>query len=119
MLIELGHPPELRLLDCQARQQKSPGYLALNPAGVVPTLLIDGAPMSEVGAILVYLADTHPDAGFAPAPGDPRRRAHYQWMFHLANVVQPLLRLWWYPAEAAGEAHVDAASARPISTSPC
>lgn len=109
LLIELGHPPELRLLDFQARQQKSPEYLALNPAGVVPTLVIDGAPMFEVGAILVHLADIHPDAGFAPAFGDPRRRAHYQWMFHLANVVQPLLRLWWYPAEAAGEAHVDAA----------
>lgn len=109
LLIELGHPPELRLLDFQSRQQKSPEYLALNPAGVVPTLVIDGEPMFEAAAILMHLADTHPDAGFAPAPGDPRRRAHYQWMLHLANMVQPLLRLWWYPAEAAGANHVDAA----------
>ena len=24
------------------------------------------------------------------------------WMFHLANVVQPLFRMWWYPHEPAG-----------------
>ena len=58
LLLELGHQPEMRLLDFQARQQKSADYLALNPAGVVPTLVIDGEPMSEVGAILMYLADT-------------------------------------------------------------
>lgn len=109
LLIELGQPPELRLLDFASREQKSPEYLALNPAGVVPTLVTDGEPMSEAAAILMHLADTHPDAGFAPAPGDPRRRAYYQWMFHLANMVQPQLRTWWYPAEAAGEANTDAA----------
>ena len=108
LLLELGHQPEMRLLDFQARQQKSADYLALNPAGVVPTLVIDGEPMSEVGAILMYLADTHPDAGFAPPPGDPLRRAHYPWMFHLANAVQPLLRMWWYPWEPAGEENAGA-----------
>src|SRR5690606_36374948 len=98
----------LRLLDFTSREQKSPEYLALNPSGVVPTLVIDGEPMSEAAAILMHLADGHPDAGFAPAPGDPRRRAYYQWMFHLANIVQPQLRTRWYPAEAAGEASTDA-----------
>ena len=109
LLLELDQAPELRLLDFATREQKSPEYLALNPSGVVPTLVIDGEPMSEAAAILMHLADTHPDAGFAPAIGDPSRRNCYQWMFHLANMVQPLLRQWWYPAEAAGEAHVDAA----------
>lgn len=109
MLIELGRPPELRLLDFGTREQKSPEYLALNPAGVVPTLLIDGEAIFEAAAILMHLADIHPDAGFAPATGNTRRRAYYQWMFHLANMVQPLLRGWWYPAELAGEANTDAA----------
>lgn len=112
LLLELGQPPELRLLDFQSRQQKSPEYLALNPAGVVPTLVIDGEPMFEAAAILMHLADIHPDAAFAPALDDPRRRAHYQWMFHLANMVQPLLRLWWYPAEAAGADNTEAALAQ-------
>ncbi|MGH8085415.1 MAG: glutathione S-transferase family protein [Lysobacter sp.] len=112
LLIELQREPELRLLDFSKREQKAPEYLALNPSGVVPTLVIDGEPMSEAAAILMHLADTHPEAGFAPAIGDPRRRSYYQWMFHLANMVQPLLRQWWYPAEAAGEDNTEAALAQ-------
>ena len=28
-------------------------------------------------------------------------------MFHLANAVQPLFRIWWYPHEPAGEEHAE------------
>ncbi|MEO7851975.1 MAG: glutathione S-transferase family protein [Rubrivivax sp.] len=105
LLLELDVPHELRPVDTSAGEQKRPEYLALNPNGVVPTLLIDGAPMFEAAAILLYLADTHHDAGLAPAPGDPQRRDYYQWVLHLANAVQPLFRLWWYPHEAAGAEH--------------
>ncbi|MEM7670362.1 MAG: glutathione S-transferase N-terminal domain-containing protein, partial [Pseudomonadota bacterium] len=35
---------------------RSPDYLALNPAGVVPTLIQDGAVMTEASAILLALA---------------------------------------------------------------
>ena len=41
LLIELGVPHELRLVDTAAKAQKSPEYLALNPNGVVPTLVAD------------------------------------------------------------------------------
>lgn len=116
LLIELQVPHELRRLDLEARDQKQAGYLALNPAGVVPTLVVDGKPMTEAAAIASWLAERHPGAALAPAPGEPDRAAYLQWMFHLANAVQPALRLWWYPHEAAGEAHGDeardAASAR-------
>ena len=103
LLIELDVPHELRRVDLDAREQKQPGYLALNPAGVVPTLVVDGKPMTEAAAIAAWLAERHPEAGLAPAPGGPGRGAYLQWMFHLANAVQPLLRLWWYPHEVAGE----------------
>lgn len=102
LLLEIEAPHELRLVDIAAGEHKRPEYLALNPNGVVPTLLIDGAPMFEAAAIGLHLADIHRDAGFAPAPGDPQRRDYYQWMLHLANAVQPLFRLWWYPHEIAG-----------------
>ncbi len=107
-LLELGLPPELRLVDTAARQQKSPEYLALNPNGVLPTMLIDGRPSYEAAALLLDLADTHPQAGFAPAPGTRERRDLYQWMFNLANMLQPLFRQWWYPAEPAGADCADA-----------
>ena len=111
VLIELGQPHSLERVDTSAGQQKRPEYLALNPNGVVPTLLIDGTPHFEAAALVTYLADRHPEASLAPAPGSAARMAYYQWMFHLANMVQPLFRQWWYPHEPAGEAHVEAVRA--------
>ena len=108
LLIELDLPHELRLVDFDSRAQKSPDYLALNPNGVVPTLVLDGKPQHEAAALAMLLAERHPEAKFAPAPGDPRRVDYLQWMFNLANMVQPLFRQWWYPHEPAGEANADA-----------
>lgn len=102
LLIELDLPHELRELDFSSRQQKSAEYLALNPSGVVPTLVLDGKPMTEAAAIAMYLADRNPGAGLAPAPDSAARRDYLQWMLHLANAVQPLFRIWWYPHEPAG-----------------
>lgn len=109
LLIELDEPYELRLVDTKSGEQKRPEYLALNPNGVVPTLVINGDPRFEAAALVQTLADRRADAGLAPALDDPRRAAHTQWMFHLANTVQPLFRIWWYPHEVAGEAQAEAA----------
>ena len=109
LLVELDVPHELRRIDLEARDQKEAGYLALNPAGVVPTLVVDGRPMTEAAAIAMWLAERHPEAALAPRPGEPGRDAYLQWMVHLANAVQPLFRLWWYPHEAAGDTHRDLA----------
>ena len=112
LLIELELPHELHRLDLAAGEQKQREYLTLNPSGVVPTLVIDGQPFSEVGALLMRLADGHAAGSLAPEMGDPQRADYHQWMFHLANAVQPLFRLWWYPHEAAGEANAELVQAR-------
>ena len=109
LLIEFGAPHELRLLDFAKKEQKSPEYLQLNPAGVVPTLVLDGHALTEAAAIVMHLADLHPAAGFAPVIGTVERARYYQWMFFCANTLQPAFRAWWYPSEPAGEANVDAA----------
>jgi glutathione S-transferase len=111
LLIELEVPHALQLVDTAAKAQKSPEYLALNPNGVVPTLVIDGKPQYEAAALAMLLAERHPGAGLAPAIDDPCRADYLQWMFNLANMVQPLFRQWWYPAEPAGEAQADAVRA--------
>ena len=108
LLIELDIPHELHLVDTAAGAQKQPGYLALNPNGVVPTLVHDGQPMIEAAALAMTLADRQPLKALAPAPGDTLRPQYTQWMFHLANAVQPLFRLWWYPHEPAGPGQADA-----------
>ena len=108
LLLETGAAHTLALVDTSAGAQKRPEYLALNPNGVVPTLVIDGAPHYEAAALLMHLADAFPVAEFAPALSEPQRMDYTQWMFNLANMVQPLFRQWWYPHEPAGEANVEA-----------
>ena len=108
LLIELDVPHALHLLDFESREHKSAAYLKLNPAGVVPTLVIDGEVITEAAAIAMHLADLHPGAGLAPAVGTPQRARYYRWMFFMANTLQPACRAWFYPAEPAGEGNVEA-----------
>ncbi|MEQ8176762.1 MAG: glutathione S-transferase family protein [Amphiplicatus sp.] len=111
MLIEVGARHELVKIDFETKAQKSADYLKLNPNGVVPTLLIDGQPRAETGALLMLLAERHPEARLAPAPGAPERADFLQWMFHLANVVQPSFRMWFYSHEGAGPEQEEATKA--------
>jgi glutathione S-transferase len=112
LLIELDVPHTLRALDLEAREHKAPEYLAINPAGVVPTLVIDGEVITEAAAIIMHLADIHPHAALAPLPGTPARAQYYRWMFFCANTLQPAYRAWFYPTEPAGEAHVEVVQAQ-------
>lgn len=111
MLIEIGAPFELVLTDIETGANKTPDYLKLNPSGVVPTLIVDGAPVLESAAILMLLAERHADKGLAPAAGTPERAAYFQWMVYLANALLPSFRAWYYPHEPAGAANAEAAQA--------
>jgi len=109
MLIELKVPFELVLTDIEKGAQKTPAYLKLNPAGRVPTLLVDGAPHSECAALLMLLAERHHTANFAPPIGSPKRADYLQWMFFCANTLQPAFRDWFYADEVAGPENAGAA----------
>jgi glutathione S-transferase len=111
LLLELGAEHALKKVDLQAGEQRSADYLKLNPNGVVPTLIIDGAPVAECAALVMLLAERHAEAGLAPAPGSRARATYLQWTLHLANTLQPAFRTWFYPGEAAGEANADLAKA--------
>ena len=103
-LIELGVEHRLERVDFETKQQKSAEYLKLNPGGVVPTLIVDGEPMVESGAMLMWLAEQDPQARFVPGDGGRARREYLQWFLLLANALQPPFRGWFYPQEPAGEA---------------
>lgn len=107
LLIELDVEHTLHALDVDAREHKQPAYLAINPAGVVPTLVVDGVPICEAAAIALHLAEHHPRANLLPPAGTMARAHLYQWMFFCANTLQPAYRAWFYPDEPAGPAHVD------------
>jgi glutathione S-transferase len=98
-LLEIGAAHTLERIDLDAGQQRSAAYLAINPNGVVPTLLIDGKPYGEAAALTMLLMERHPEAKLAPAIGHAARADYLQWMLYLANTLQPLFRQWFYPSD--------------------
>ncbi len=92
-LHEIGAPFESRPLSFRGKENRDPAYLSVNPEGKVPTLAIDGRPLTEVAAILFYLARRFPQAGLLPA-GDIEAEAHaVSWMSFIAATVHPARRL--------------------------
>lgn len=91
-LHEIGIPFEAVAVSFARNETRKPDFLAVNPEGKVPTLLVDGRPLSEVAAILYYLARAHPEARLAPF-GDPEAEAHViSWMSFIASTVHPARR---------------------------
>jgi glutathione S-transferase len=96
-LHEIGVPFESRPLSLAQRASRTPEFLAINPEGQIPVLLIDGRPLTEVAAILFYLARRFPEAGLWPH-GDVEAEAQgISWMSFIAATV--------HPARGKGEAH--------------
>jgi glutathione S-transferase len=73
----------------QAGEQRQPEYLAINPMGKVPAISHNGALITEQIAIFIYLADAFPEAGLAPALGDPLRGPYLRWMAFYAGCFEP------------------------------
>ena len=103
-LLEAGASYRLERIDLEGGQQRSTAYLAMNPHGHVPTLVVDGRPQHECAALAMLIAERHPEAALAPAPGAAERAEYLELMLYLANSVQPAFRHWFYPQEAGGEA---------------
>jgi glutathione S-transferase len=79
----------VKLLDFSKKEHKAAEYLAVNPMGKVPAIVHRGVVVTETAAIIAYLADTFPQAGLAPAPGEPARGAYYRWLFFGAGSFEP------------------------------
>jgi len=90
----LGMPYELEEMDIVAGATRTPGYLAINPNGKIPLLVVPGrGPIAESHAIIAYLAE-----GSALIPSDPYERAlMWQWMCFEQYQLEPgvgTVRFW-------------------------
>jgi glutathione S-transferase len=65
-LEEAGAAYEPVRIDFKAGEQRKPEYLAVNPKGRVPALVTERGVLTETPAILLYLAQTWPQAKLAP-----------------------------------------------------
>jgi glutathione S-transferase len=79
-LHEIGRPFERRPISLARRENRAPAYLALNPEGKVPTLLIGGTPLTEVAAILLPEGDLLAEA------------QAISWMSFIASTIHPARR---------------------------
>jgi glutathione S-transferase len=86
LLRQLGIEHERVETDIFAGESRTDGYVAMNPAGRTPALLLDdGRAIAESSAILLYLADGSP-----LLPADRVEVAHVQqWLFFEQNLLEP------------------------------
>lgn len=88
-LHEIGIPFDARPVSLARKETREEWFLALNPAGKVPVLLVEGRPLTEVAAILFYLGKRFPEAGLLPS-GDVETEAQaISWMSFIASTIHP------------------------------
>jgi glutathione S-transferase len=91
LLEELGAPHDLHVLNLKKNEQRAPDYLAINPMGKVPAIRHGDALVTEQPAIFIYLADLFPEAGLAPALGDPLRGPYLRWLAFYGSSLEPAI----------------------------
>lgn len=87
-LEEAGADYDAVRLDFSKGEQRSEGFLKLNPKGRVPALVTDKGILTENPALLLFVAQTHPNANLAPT--DPFALAEMQaFTSYLCSTVHP------------------------------
>lgn len=97
LLEEVGAKYEKIVIDLEKEEHKSDRFLSLNPMGQIPALVLpDGTLMTETAAMLIQIADRHPDAKMAPPAASAERARFLRWLFFLASNVYPtVLRVYY------------------------
>jgi glutathione S-transferase len=96
---EAGLSPDLEKVDLANRTTASGrSFLEVNPKGYVPALQVqDGTVMTEVSALIQYLADQAPQAGLIPAVGTPERYKVLEWSGVIATEIHKGFGPLWNP----------------------
>lgn len=97
-LAEIGAGYELVLVALDDAGGVPPEYLAVNPSGLVPSLQDGETVVTESAAIMLHLADRHPEARLAPVD----RAGFYPWLIFLTNSLQTALSRQIYPDRYGG-----------------
>lgn len=97
-LAEAGAPFEFREIKLDENEQRSEEFRAINPSGKIPALqLPEGGVVTETAALLVLIAERHPEANLLPPPGAPDRGQALRWIAFLASEVYPPVEIADYP----------------------
>ncbi len=96
LLEEIGASYDIHWVALFSDRQDA-GFLAASPHGRVPAIDGPDGTLFETGAIALYLAERHADAGLAVPPGDARRGRFLQWLHYLASTLQPEVLIQYHP----------------------
>ncbi|HLT26086.1 MAG TPA: glutathione S-transferase family protein [Zeimonas sp.] len=98
----VAHPVKLH-----KGEQRAPEYLALNPNGQVPTLVVDGKPLTQIVAICDWIDRRFPQAGLLPTESWARAEAmsRFAWM---NNTVHPTFTHVFMPDRFTDDASAQA-----------
>jgi GST-like protein len=81
----------------------------VNPLKQIPALVLpSGEVMTESAAMLIGLADLHPDAHLAPAPTDPKRAQFLRWMVFIPASIYALYWIRDEPSRLADNEDAEA-----------
>jgi glutathione S-transferase len=96
-LAEKSLPWDSRHVDLFAFEQWEPGYVRLNPKGVVPTIDHDGKVLIESNVIVEYLEDAFPGPTLRPA--DPYLAGLMRrWIYDSEEIAHPNVNMLSYNA---------------------
>lgn len=114
VLVECGLDYTLEQVDIMKRENRSPEFLKVNPAGWVPALITpEGEMLHETPAINLYLAERHGAEHLAPAPGDPLRGRFLSALFYVTGEIEPAMKRYFFPHRyGAGKEDADVIKAR-------
>ena len=77
---------------------------AVNPMRQIPALVLpNGQVLTESAAILIWLADTYPEAGLAPSIDDPRRAQFLRWMSFIPASIYSMFWVRDEPSRLVGD----------------
>jgi glutathione S-transferase len=83
-------------------EQNSPEFRAVNPRGQVPVLVDGGTPINQILAIVTYIDQRFPDAGFLPHERMARTHA-LETLAWMNNTVHPTFTHYFMPFKFAPE----------------
>jgi glutathione S-transferase len=111
LLHELGIPFTTERVVLAEGAHLRPEYLAINPRGRVPTLIVEGVAVTESSAILTWLGQQDPR--FFPAPGTLAAARASEWLAWLTSAVHISFAQIWRGVRFSDDvSHHDAIRAR-------
>jgi glutathione S-transferase len=95
-----GEGFEPRLIKLHRGEHRTPEYLAINPEGQVPTLVVDGRPITQIVAICDFLDRRHPQLGLLPRDEWARIQALSRLLW-MNNTAHPTFNRVFMPGKSA------------------